>query len=260
MPDYTSLHHPISRNPQRLPKCRICSEPVCLETSNTDEYGQALHEECYVLKLCSKKEEWHVLKLSLKADFLNNSGTHARPSQIGSRSVSLAKRRWHGSESLQHQNAWRVCDMLIQRTKRVFSHPVPWKLKLAAVVTGLLLTCWIAYGDGHTDTFLGSLGLHRSAPLQHQVLAPLKATTGKGRSRHHTVSVPVEEAGSANIFQQVEGAENEVVHIGRDVTVRYFTTRSIRTPSDSNREVSSRSVGDDVTIRYFTPIVRGVKN
>jgi hypothetical protein len=260
MPDYTSLHHPISRNPPRLPKCCICSEPVCLETSNTDEYGQALHEECYVLKLCLKKEDWHVLKFSLKVDFLNNSGNHARLSQIRSRSVTLAKRRWYRSESLQYQKAWRVCDMLIQRAKRVFWHPDPWKLELAAVVTGLLLTSWVAYGDGHPDSFLGPLGLSRSTALQDQVLAPPKATTGKGRSRAHTVPVSVEEAGPAILLQQAEDAENEVVHIGGDVTVRYFTTRSIRTPSGSNREVSSRSVGKDVTIRYFTPIVRSIRN
>ena len=261
MLDYTSLHHPISGNPQRLPKCCICSEPVCLETSNTDEYGQALHEECYVLKLCmKKKEEWHVLKLWLKADFLNNSGTHARPSQIGTRSVTLAKRRWHRSASLQYQKARRVCDMLIQRAKRVFWHPEPWKLELAGVVTALLLTCWIAFGDGPADSFLGSLGLHSSAALQDQVLAPPKATRGKGRPRPHNVSASVEEAGPANLFQKVEDAENEVVHIGGDVTVRYFRTRSTRTPSGLNREVSSRSVGEDVTIRYFTPIVRGIRN
>lgn len=261
MSDYTPLHHPISGNPQRLPKCCICSEPVCLETSNTDENGQALHEECYVLKLCmKKKEEWHVFKLWLNADFLNNSGTHARPSQIGTRSVTLAKRRWHRSESLQYQKARRLCDMLIQRAKRVFWHPEPWKLDLAAVVTALLLTCWIAYGDGQRDSFLGSLGLHRSTALQDQVLAPPKATTGKSRSKPHTVSVSGEKAGRANLFQQVEDAENEVVHIGGDVTVRYFTTRSMRTPSGSNREVSSRSVGEDVTIRYFTPIVRSIRN
>ena len=261
MSDYTPLHHPISGNPQRLPKCCICSEPVCLETSNTDEYGQALHEECYVLKLCmKKKEEWHVLKLWLKADFLNNSGTHARPSQIGTRSATRAKRRWHRSASLQYQKAWRVCDMLIQRAKRLSWHPDPWRLELAAVVTCLLLTCWIAYGDGNPDSFLGSLGLARSTALQDQVLATPKVTTGKDRSRPHTVSVSVEQAGPANLFQKVGDEENEVVHIGGDVTVRYFRTRSIRTPSGSNREVSSRSVGEDVTIRYFTPIVRGIRN
>jgi hypothetical protein len=257
MPDYTSLHHPISGNPQRLPKCCICNEPVCLETSNTDEYGQALHEECYVLKLCLKKE-CHVLKLWLKADFLNHRETHARPSQIGTRSVALAKRQWHRPESLQYQKAWLLCDMLIQRAKRVFWHPEPWKLELAAVVTCLLLTCWIAYG--HPDSFLGSFGQHRSTALQDQILEPPKATTGKSRPRPYNVSVSVEEAGPANLLQQVEDAENEVVHIGGDVTVRYFTTKSIRTPSGSERGVSSRFVGEDVTIRYFTPIVRSIRN
>ena len=263
MSDYTSQHHPISGNPQRLPKCCICSEPVCLETSNTDEYGQALHEECYVLKLCMRKkteEEWHVFKLWLNADFIHNSGTqHARSNQIGTRSVPLAKRRGDRPESVQSHKARRVRDMLIQRAKRVFWHPEPWKLELAAVVTALLLTCWISYGDAQRDSFLGSFGRHRSIALQDQVLAP-KATTGKARSRPHTVSVSGEKAGRADLFQQLENAENEVVHIGDDVTVRYFTTRSIRTPSGSNREVSSRSVGDDVTIRYFTPVVRSIRN
>jgi hypothetical protein len=30
----------------RLPICRICWEPVELETSKTDENGQTKHEEC----------------------------------------------------------------------------------------------------------------------------------------------------------------------------------------------------------------------
>lgn len=268
MPDYTSLHYPISGNPERLPKCCICNEPVCLETSNTDEYGQALHEECYVLKLClTKKEEWHVLKLWLKADFLNNGGTHARPRQTGTRSVSRATRRWNRSASLQYKKAGRACDLVIQRAKRIFRHPDPWKLELAAVVTCLVFTCWIAYGDGHPDSFLGSLGLHRSTALQAQLLAPPKATTEKDRSRRHAAPGSA-EGDHANLFQfqQVEDAENEVevevevVHIGGDVTVRHFTTRSTRTPAGSNREVSSRSVGEDVTIRYFTPQVRSIRN
>ena len=244
-----SLHHPISRNPQRLPRCCICSEPVCLETSNTDEYGQALHEECYVLKLCLK-EEWHVLWL--KADFLNDSETHARARQSGTRSAPLATLRGLSSGSLQYQKAQRLCDVLIPRAKRVSWHAWPWKLELAAVVTVLLLTCWIAYTDGHPASFLGSLGLDGSIAPREQVLVPAKAAARKGRSRPRTVSVSVEE--------RVEDAENEVVHIGDDVTVRYFTTRSTRTESGSNREVSSRPVGDDVTVRYFTPIVRSTRN
>jgi two-component sensor histidine kinase len=41
---------------QSLPACCICCSPVLLENSKTDEYGQAVHEECYVLKVCSESE------------------------------------------------------------------------------------------------------------------------------------------------------------------------------------------------------------
>jgi len=34
-----------------LPTCPICREPVELETSKADEYGHAIHEECYLVKL-----------------------------------------------------------------------------------------------------------------------------------------------------------------------------------------------------------------
>jgi hypothetical protein len=35
-----------------LPRCFICKESVNLEVSKTDEYGRAVHENCYV---------WHVI-------------------------------------------------------------------------------------------------------------------------------------------------------------------------------------------------------
>jgi hypothetical protein len=31
--------------------CSICNQPVALEIAKTDDSGQAVHEECYVLKL-----------------------------------------------------------------------------------------------------------------------------------------------------------------------------------------------------------------
>jgi hypothetical protein len=36
------------------PLCSFCNLPVDLETSKTDEYGQAIHDECYVLKVRQK--------------------------------------------------------------------------------------------------------------------------------------------------------------------------------------------------------------
>ena len=38
-----------------LPLCAICKQPVSLESSKTDEYGSAVHEECYVSTLVAKK-------------------------------------------------------------------------------------------------------------------------------------------------------------------------------------------------------------
>jgi hypothetical protein len=201
------------------------------------------------------REEWHVLKLWLKADFLTAGVTCAGPRQTDSRSATLARRRWHRSGSLQYQKARGVCDILIQRAKRVSCQAWQWQLELAAVVAVLLLTCWIAFGDGHPPSFLGSFGLHRSTALQEQVLVPTKAAARKGRSRPQTALVSV--ASTANLFQ---GVENEVVQIGDDVTVRYFTTKPRRTAAGSSREVSSRSVGEDVTVRYFTPTARRASN
>ncbi len=34
--------------------CYICAEPVSLETSNTNERGECVHEECYVRKTISR--------------------------------------------------------------------------------------------------------------------------------------------------------------------------------------------------------------
>jgi hypothetical protein len=34
-----------------LPRCSLCDKPVQLDTSKTDEYGKAVHAECYLLKM-----------------------------------------------------------------------------------------------------------------------------------------------------------------------------------------------------------------
>jgi hypothetical protein len=45
---------PVTSKP-RLPICRICWEPVELETGKTDENGQANHEECIDRQLSEQK-------------------------------------------------------------------------------------------------------------------------------------------------------------------------------------------------------------
>jgi hypothetical protein len=48
---YLSWKRPDTPRPAHLPTCSVCSGPVSLETSKTDEHGKAVHEDCYVLKI-----------------------------------------------------------------------------------------------------------------------------------------------------------------------------------------------------------------
>jgi hypothetical protein len=34
-----------------LPTCCLCDRPIEIEHSKTDEYGRAIHEQCYVARL-----------------------------------------------------------------------------------------------------------------------------------------------------------------------------------------------------------------
>jgi hypothetical protein len=38
-----------------LPQCSICKQSVNLEQSKADQYGSAVHEDCYVSLLVSEK-------------------------------------------------------------------------------------------------------------------------------------------------------------------------------------------------------------
>jgi hypothetical protein len=39
---------------QRAIVCRICASPILLEESKTDEFGRAVHEDCYVRQTISR--------------------------------------------------------------------------------------------------------------------------------------------------------------------------------------------------------------
>jgi len=47
----------VERSPQPETECSICKKPVALETANTDEDGNAVHEQCYVLKMVKRSAQ-----------------------------------------------------------------------------------------------------------------------------------------------------------------------------------------------------------
>ena len=240
MSDHPRLHHPVPRGTQWLPSCRICNDPVLLETSKTDEHGQAVHEQCYVLSR------------SRKAGFLNDGGSVPGPADR-----YATYRPWEATmaedrDSPIFRQPAGLATMPLQQAKHVSWHRQPWVVDLAAVVTVLVLTCWIAYSDRHPASFLGSLEVQRSVAVDEQVRLP----PAKGSFKLPALPVPVEEATTSPLFQEAGVAENEVVRIGEDVTVRYFHTPH-PVPVEQYQVVH---IGEDVTVRYFTPIGRHTKN
>ena len=122
MSDHTRLYHPVPRSRQWLPSCRICNDPVLLETSNTDEHGQAVHEDCYVLNL------------SLKAEFLIAGGSVPTPANRHATYQPCDTMEEDRHSPISRQLAV-LATMLMQRAKHVSRHKQPWGVDLAAVVT-----------------------------------------------------------------------------------------------------------------------------
>lgn len=59
-------------------RCAICRESVNLTESKTDEYGRAVHEECYVSALLAKKTKRFTERLSpIRSLLLRWSGPFA---------------------------------------------------------------------------------------------------------------------------------------------------------------------------------------
>jgi anti-sigma regulatory factor (Ser/Thr protein kinase) len=230
------------RSSQPLPACCICHSPVLLETSKTDEYGQAVHEECYVLKVCSESE------------FLK--GCAPTPASANKDATYRHRQATMPKDRPRHPEA--LATLLMQTRKRVPWHKRLWNGDLAAVVTVLVLACWIAYGDRHPRLLLGSLELQRMDNIEEQVpLRPAKTVHAENKPRFRTMSIGVGDARTATLLNGVV-LVTKVVHIGNDVTVRYFTPKPAPHP-ESVGQYQVVDMGEDVTVRYFASAVRNTK-
>jgi anti-sigma regulatory factor (Ser/Thr protein kinase) len=230
------------RSSQPLPPCGICNSPVLLETSKIDEYGQAVHEDCYVLNVCSESE---FLKDGAPTPASANKDAIYKPRQ-----VTIPKDRPNQPATLA---------TLLRKRKRVPWHKRLWNGDLAAVVTVLVLTCWVAYGDPHPLLLLAPLELQSMATIEEQVrLPPVKTVPAENRRRSQTMPIAVGDKRTATPLHRA-GLVTKVVHIGEDVTVRYFTLKPAP-PRESVGQYRVVDMGEDVTVRYFAPVVRSTTN
>jgi hypothetical protein len=130
---------------------------------------------------------------------------------------------------------------------------------MAAVITILLLSRWIAYSD-HPASSLGWFELQRSIAIGQQVRPPAPpAVLAKGRPELHTIPISAKDATTATLFQRFGDAGNEVLHLGEDVTVVHFTAKLAphRVPVEKYQVVH---IGEDVTVRYLTPLSSQTRN
>ncbi len=233
----------ILRGSQPLPACCICNSPVLVETSKTDEYGQAVHEEC------------HVLKLRSAAEFLNDGA-----STPASASKDVIYQPHQGTMPRDRpKQPDLLATLLMQPAKRVPWHMRPWNGYLAAVVTVLAFACWIAYGDRHPLSFLAPIELQSMATIGEQVpLPPAKTVPAENRPRFRTSPIAVGDARTATLLHTVV-LVTKVVHIGEDVMVRYFIPKA-EPHRESVGQYQVVDMGEDVSVRYFAPFVRKTKN
>jgi hypothetical protein len=130
----------------QLPDCTICNDPVLLETTKTDENGQAVHEECYVLKI------------------LGAADLHSHT--ITQRCEAGIPANW---EWLSPKWPHPFVAALMQRAKLFPWNQRAWIVDLASTAAVILLACWIAYSNRHAAA--GSFESGTTAIGKHVSLA-----------------------------------------------------------------------------------------
>lgn len=71
--------------------CSICSIPLPLETSKTDEDGNGVHEECYVRRTISKSKAANTMQLP--ANWFNSIRVRLFPRKRGKLAAPIMGRR-----------------------------------------------------------------------------------------------------------------------------------------------------------------------
>ena len=229
---------------QRLPDCCICNNPVSLESSKTDEDGQPVHEDCYVLQLC------------LKAELVHDGASTETPANthvICPPREAAMPERCHSPRPRK----------LSQRARRRFRLNRSSSMNVAVSLAVLLLMCLISYSDRHAASSSGSLSsgsVEKSAAFDEKLLfSAAKLVSDQDGTKLQTAPIRPAQARPATLLRRVGIAQTQIVHIGEDVTVRYFTPR----PVPSAASVGQGQVvhfGGDVTVRHFTPVSANTTN
>jgi hypothetical protein len=144
--------------------------------------------------------------------------------------------------------------VLIRQAKRVSWYKRSGNVDLAAVLVVLALACCTAYSDRGSFPHSEFTELAKTpAVVQEISLSPQKPASLESHSRLSGRRISTRKVRRSPQHHQAVLAGPRVVHIGEDVTVRYFSPPPMphKAPVDAHQVVRK---GDDVTVRYFAPV------
>lgn len=175
--------------------CCICGQRVALETSKANEYGQAVHEDCYVESVAFSRVAAlsGLTRLSCQADPTRQSGP----------------------------------TIFTMRMRHIQPRVPGWSADLAAVVV-LVIVSWVAYGDHGLVAGGGTLNSLNTRPATFVASnsPPAKSAFKRVRVGPTEVDYIADDVTIRHFTSKPEttDARYRQVDFGDDVTVRYFAS------------------------------------
>jgi hypothetical protein len=186
--------------PHFAPPCLICGTQVPLEVCMIDEYGQAVHEACYVGKLLLNR---HIAPVENQP---SQGKTRARRNSAFA-ATTITVRVRHGSPHMRRRS-----------------------VNLAAVVTLLLaITGWMAYSHRRLASVAetpNARSLKRQPARTPKVVGPgfTRIRVTPNEVDYIAEDVTIRYFAHESAAQRMPPAYNEV-NFGEDVTVHYFAPK-----------------------------------
>jgi len=212
-------------------RCYICDRTVPLESSKADEYGRAVHEDCYVDRLVLNRQA--ALPILLRKPPLHDESKDYEPKhkQWGN---LLQCNRLHSDRMLKNANCHNSALTPTTVRKRNSLRMPRWSADAAAVVA-LAIIAWYACTDHRQPSPPGaSKAVYEQQPTP---VTDLEAASSMSRGiRINPEASPMQVA-----YKQV--------NFGKDVTVRYISPKptvrpeaNTAQPEDSSSPLSDKPV------------------
>jgi hypothetical protein len=145
----------------------------------------------------------------------------------------------------------KAATTITHRMRRVPRYKLRWSVAVTAVVTALVtVACWIAYDRG-TASPVGTSSLQISHAARQQIpFVAAKPSPSHSASKAQPAAGGTGKAKAPNsAFKRAQVGPTEIDYIAEDVTIRRFTPKP--PPPRVRDRYKEVHIGADVTVRYF---------